>query len=509
MSANPDCLRPILPFRLRPYKIMLALSVGLFIIIPLLACIVYCVLWLLGVFIGFLSWSLGLILSATAIVLVIRYNESHYNDVEIQNVIIPGLIAAAIITCYTYTPLNTASETLLALTTITWDYLITVYSSIWIVYWSWIPIFSMLLYGTVSLLALCLMKILDWRPHWGQIRFICPHENCGSVSSSLVYKCPHCGGELTNLHPSRFGIFATNCPHCHNAVMTSWLTGRNKYSKTCPNCHKSLDFEGFGDVPESVFIVEGASKSGKTSFLFQALNLWNNHFKSYIQFSDNEQERQIRLQAEQISKGYFCPQTPRQTCPESYVMLCKKSFGKFLAYFYDTGGIASIHLEAGMPEPYFNLANGIFLVIDPWGDKGLFSLADNYKKTYPSDFQYATQDANAVVGILCNKLEHIYEDPTNSGFDIPICVVVTKCDINRLDESIGIAANYSQSSKQWAEQSQKVENFLINNGMYNFVNVIKTRFKKKAFFAVSVLDSSTHHPEAVLNPLLWMTCNAL
>ena len=484
---------------------MLALSVGLFIIIPLVACIVYAILWLLGILTGFLSWSLGIIIAVVAAVFIISYSEEQGDyDIEIHNLIIPGIIAAGIVTYFTYTPLVTASEALFELSTTTWDYLITLFKTCGIMYWSWIPILLMISFGAVSLLTLWQMQLLDWRPHWGQIRFICPHENCGNVSSSLVYECPHCGGTLTNLRPSRFGIFAMACPHCNNYVMTSWLTGRNRYSKTCPNCHNSLNFEGFGDVPESVFIVEGAPKSGKTSFLFQALNLWNKHFKS--RFCNSEQERLIHLQANEINIGHFCPQTPRQQQPEAYVMLCKKSFGKFLAYFYDTGGEAAYTLDAGMVEPYFTLANGVFLVIDPWGEKGSVTMADNNRQSRPSDYQYATQDASSVVGILCNKLEHIYEDPSHNGFDIPVCVVVTKCDVNGLDSAIG--GQFTQSSKKWEEQSKRVEEYLIQNGMYNFVNVIKTRFKRNAFFAVSVLDDSTHNQKSILNPLLWMICNA-
>ena len=507
MSTNPGIQRPILPFRLRPYTIMLALSVGLFIIIPLVACIVYAILWLLGLITGFLSWSLGIIVAVAAVAFIIGYSEEHGNyDVEIQNLIIPGIIAAGIVTYFTYTPLLTASEALFESASITWDYLMTLFSDCGIVYWSWIPILLMIAFGIVSLLTLWLMKLLDWRPHWGLIRFICPHENCGNVSSSLVYECPHCGGTLTNLHPSRFGIFAMECPQCNNYVMTSWLTGRNRYSKTCPNCQRSLNYEGFGDVPESVFIVEGASKSGKTSFLFQTLYLWNKLFRSH--FCNSEQESQILFQANEISNGHFCPQTLRQQRPEAYVMLSKKSFGKFLAYFYDTGGVAANTLDAGMVEPYFNLANGVFLVIDPWTEKGSLTMADNNRQSPPSDYQYATQDANAVVGILCNKLEHLYDDPSNNGFDIPVCVVVTKCDINGLDNAMGVNSQFTQSSKNWEKQSKLVEEYLIQNGMYNFVNVINTRFKRKAFFAVSVLDDSTHNPKAVLNPLLWMLCNA-
>ena len=122
-------------------------------------------------------------------------------------------------------------------------------------------------------------------------------------------------------------------------------------------------------------------------------------------------------------------------------------------------------------------------------------------------FQFASQDANAVIGRLCSKLEHIYTKSSNSGFNIPLCVVVTKCDINGLSNAIGADERFTQSSNKWNAHCKQVEEFLVKHGMYNFVNVVKTRFRKKAFFAVSVLDDAQNNQCSVLNPLLWMTCN--
>ncbi|MBQ6616047.1 MAG: hypothetical protein IJH67_06735 [Thermoguttaceae bacterium] len=512
-NANPDARQPILPFRLRPYRNMLALSVGLFIIIPLLACVVFAVLSLVGYLSWFLSWSLGIITASAFLWWVHYYNENHpyygRDDNEESVLITLWFVISILVTCFTYSFLNNASVFLLDLSTVCWKNLITLYEQSGIVYWSWIPIGSMIIYGAVSLISLWIMKLLDWHPHWGRVRFICPHENCGHVSSSIVYKCPHCGEALRNLYPSRYGIFYTTCPSCGLSLNASWLTGRNQYSKTCPDCNRSLNYDGFGNLSESVFVVEGAPKSGKTSFLVQALNLWNQQFKSYVHFSDNRQKKVVRQMAQQIKTGVFCPPTERLSHPEAYLIRCKKSFHSFLAYFYDAGGETSRDLDAGTSELYYNLANGIFLVIDPWAEDGILTAFGRKKKNLRySKYQFASQDADAIIGRLCNKLEHIYPESLNAGFDVPICVVVTKCDLNGLDKMIGSDEHFTQSSIKWEEQSKKVEEFLINHGKYNFVNVVKTRFKKNAFFAVSALKDSSEGSDSILNPLLWMTYNS-
>ena len=388
-----------------------------------------------------------------------------------------------------------------------WGNLIHFFDKSGIMYWSWTPFIAMVLAGITSYIVLVIMKCLDWRPHWGEIRFICPHENCGRVSSSLSYKCPHCGEIIKDLHPSRYGIFYTTCPHCGGSINASWLTGKDEYSKICSDCNKSLNYEGFGRIPESVFVVEGAPRSGKTSFLIEALNLWNKRFESLVLFSDSQQEKDVRLAAERIKAGQFCPPTPRLACPEAYLIRCKKSFHSFLAYFYDTGGTSSRILDAGASEPYYSLTNGIILVIDPWAENGILKAFGKSMNQHFSDYKFASQNADAVVGRLCSKLEHTYTQSSSFEFDIPICVVVTKCDLNGLDKVIGTDNRFTQSSTKWEEQSRMVEEFLVKHGMYNFVNVIKTRFKKNAFFAVSVLNEGNRYQNSVLNPLLWMTCN--
>lgn len=490
---------------------MLALSVGLFIVIPLFTCIVYGVLLLLGYLAWFLSYSLGIITASAIIGCAAYFNGSRVSAQRSENeafgVIFIWFLIAGFVTLFTYSFFYNAYVSLMGMTSFCWEKLMLIYEQSGIVYWSWIPIGLMFLFGAVSLLSLWIMKLLDWRPHWGIVRFICPHENCGKANSSLVYKCPSCGGTLENLHPSRYGLLSAACPHCGASVNVSWLTGRNRYSKTCPNCNRSLNYDGFGSIPESVFVVEGASKSGKTSFLFRAMSQWNSEFSEYIRFSDSQQENEVRLMAEQITMGNFCPPTPRRACPEAYLMHCKKAFHSFLAYFYDTGGVISEDIDAGASEIYYNHANGIFLVIDPWTERGILNAFGKNKIMRYSKYQFASQDADAVIGRLCSKLEHIYTDSIDTGFDIPICVVVTKCDLYALDKSMGLDNQFTQSSKIWTEQSRQIEKFLVKHGMYNFVNVVKTRFRKNAFFAVSVFDDSNDKSSSVLNPLLWMTYN--
>lgn len=510
MSASVNYRTPILPFRFRPYRNMLALSVGLCISIGVFAIALYSIISILAFCCLALSYLLGFIV-ATAIVGAAYWANSDNNNSDAgAGFLFLWFIIWIVLTALTTAPLYNAYQFLSETADLSWNNLMTLYEESKIVYWSWIPIISMVLYGIISLLSLWIMKLLDWRPHWGRIRFICPHEDCGHVSSSLVYQCPHCNGVVENLYPSINGIYFTSCPHCGASLNASWLTGRNQYSKTCPDCHKDLNYEGFGDIPESVFVVEGAQKSGKTSFLIRAMSQWNQRFSSFIHFSDAQQERNVVNKSAQISAGNFCIPTTRRLCPEAYLMHCKKSFHSFLAYFYDTGGASVNALEAGVAEPYYSLANGIFLVIDPWAEKSIINVVSRNRSSHSRQFthQFASQSADAVIGILCSKLEHLYADSVLTGFNVPICVVVTKCDLNGLDNAIGVELKYSQSSKHWSEQSQKVEEFLANNGLYNFVNIVKTRFKRSAFFAVSVLDDSADKSSSVLNPLLWMTCNA-
>ncbi len=262
-----------------------------------------------------------------------------------------------------------------------------------------------------------------------------------------------------------------------------------------------MTIKEFGELPEIAFLIEGAFQSGKTSFLMQALAQWSVRFPDYVSFTMERQKNDVMLSVQKLKEKEFSFPTERLLNPGAYVMRYKKSDGDSLAYFYDVGGITYNNLEAGASEPYYNLANGIFLVIDPWEENKIVKAYGNNPNQPFSNYQYGSLDASAVIGRLCSKLEHIYPESLSVGFDIPLCVVVTKCDINGLSNAIGADERFTQSSNKWSAHSKQVEEFLVKHGMYNFVNVVKTRFKKNAFFAVSVLENS----DSVLNPLLWMT----
>ena len=268
-----------------------------------------------------------------------------------------------------------------------------------------------------------------------------------------------------------------------------------------------MTIKEFGELPEIAFVVEGAFQSGKTSFLMQAMTQWSVHFPDFVSFSIERQKNDVLLSVQKLKEKEFNLPTERLLYPGAYVMHYKESSGDSLAYFYDAGGITYNNLDAGASEPYYNLANGIFLVIDPWEESGIVKAYGNNSNQQFSNYQFGTLDASAVIGRLCSKLERLYPDSLSNGFDIPICIVVTKCDINGLSNAIGADEQFTQSSNKWKAHSKQVEDFLIKHGMYNFVNVIKTRFKKNAFFAVSVLDDARNNQSSVLNPLLWMTCN--
>ncbi|MBP5645412.1 MAG: hypothetical protein J6W95_05735, partial [Bacteroidales bacterium] len=85
---------------------------------------------------------------------------------------------------------------------------------------------------------------------------------------------------------------------------------------------------------------------------------------------------------------------------------------------------------------------------DPWAENSINGVGEN-NSNLPQTNQDSKQDVNAIIGRLCSKLEHIYSESLNTGFDIPICVVVTKCDINGLSNAIGADEHFTQSSNKW------------------------------------------------------------
>ena len=524
MSTEPDLQnqqdvannqrQPALPFRLNSYLIALAISSALSIAAPILACLIeYGLPFLLKTIIALSVVVLWIaVLSAIIIFLLILTTIFIYDFNDARRPTYPQLFrylaySVGAVLCTLFITFIGALILDKQIPEAIASYISTSCSKYFLSSWAWLPLGLFMIYGLINFLLLGIMKLIDHTPHRTNVRHICPNKDCGFVGDSFAYRCPHCGEALTELRPSRYGIFYTRCPHCRNKVSCSSWTGRNEYSHTCPNCQSSMTIKEFGELPEIAFVVEGAFQSGKTSFLMQAMTQWSVHFPDFVSFSIERQKNDVLLSVQKLKEKEFNLPTERLLYPGAYVMHYKESSGDSLAYFYDAGGITYNNLDAGASEPYYNLANGIFLVIDPWEESGIVKAYGNNSNQQFSNYQFGTLDASAVIGRLCSKLERLYPDSLSNGFDIPICIVVTKCDINGLSNAIGADEQFTQSSNKWKAHSKQVEDFLIKHGMYNFVNVIKTRFKKNAFFAVSVLDDARNNQSSVLNPLLWMTCN--
>lgn len=500
----------LLPFRRRPYLIVLIISIVLNIAVPFsVPLITYGLPLLLKALLGlgFVLYYVALLsvvitlLRILTTVFIYDFNDTRrptYPELFRNLAYSVGAVLCILIILFTCALIldKQIPETIA-------NYITASYSGDLLSLWAWLPLALFIIYGLINFILLGIMKMIDYNPRRENVRHICPNNGCGFVGDAFAYRCPHCGEALIDLHPSRYGIFHTKCPHCGNIVSCSSWTGRNKYSQTCPNCQSSMTIKEFGELPEIAFLIEGAFQSGKTSFLMQALAQWSARFPDFVSFTMERQKNDVMLSVQKLKEKEFSRPTERLLNPGAYVMRYKKSDGDSLAYFFDVGGITYNNLEAGASEPYYNLANGIFLVIDPWEENKIVKAYGNNPNQPFSNYQYGSLDASAVIGRLCSKLEHIYPESLSVGFDIPLCVVVTKCDINGLSNAIGADERFTQSSNKWSAHSKQVEEFLVKHGMYNFVNVVKTRFKKNAFFAVSVLENS----DSVLNPLLWMTCS--
>ena len=513
-DVNSNQRQPMLPFRLNSYLTALTLSVILNIAILFSAPLIkYCLPLLLtaiatlGLVLYFIAL-LSIVITLLRILLTVFIYDYHDPRRPTYGELFRNLAySVGAVLCVLFIAFICALILDKQIPEAIANYISTSYSGYLLSLWAWLPLALFMIYGLINLVLLGIMRMIDSPPRRKNVRHICPNKNCGFAGDSFAYRCPHCGEGLTELRPSQYGIFNTRCPHCGKKVSCSSWTGRNEYLQTCPNCQSSMTIKEFGELPEIVFIVEGAFQSGKTSFLMQALAQWSARFPDFVSFSMDRQKNDVLLSVQKLRENEFSFPTERLLNPEAYVMRYKKSDGASLAYFYDAGGITYNNLDAGVSEPFYNLANGIFLVIDPWEERGIVKAYGNNSNQPFSNYQFGTLDASSVIGRLCSKLEHLYPESLNLGFDIPLCVVVTKCDINGLNNAIGADERFTQSSNKWNAHSKQVEDFLIKHGMYNFVNVVKTRFRKKAFFAVSVLDDAQNNQCSVLNPLLWMTCN--
>ncbi|MDO5581316.1 MAG: hypothetical protein Q4G69_09275 [Planctomycetia bacterium] len=350
------------------------------------------------------------------------------------------------------------------------------------------------------------------------IRGSCPHPDC-IYEGDPLYLCPYCQTLIEDLRPSIFGLFHARCGNCGKKIPASDLMGRNNLVKVCPGCGQMVENSLFGALPELHFIVVGASKSGKSNFLRASIQKMEEFFADYEgwDFQYKKTENQKHKGNPEKKKRMFSLASGKPGALN--VSLITPYHGNFLIYLYDSDDYDEGSDNNLIKHIFHQYTSGIFLVIDLFAEE---SYRNWFEKNSPETLVQAnpaTTPIDFVVDRLANRMERVTGSNPEETIDIPVAVILTKGDIDRVGQRIGgyfDVNDFTFLTDTWLENvetySNRIRESLFNGKLGPIVNKLELSFSSVAYFAVSGCIADEQKEEGTefenargaLAPFLWI-----
>lgn len=365
------------------------------------------------------------------------------------------------------------------------------------------------------------------KKHLRKISFICPE--CKESSTLPAYLCPSCGEKHEDMIPGKYGLVFRTC-NCGKRMATTFLLRRKKYQACCPNCGIFLPDKENRTI--SIPVIGGRSV-GKTAFI----NAFISQFMNYIvpvnkwEMKPYSQEKERILEA--IKKDYIAGTariTDSNTQIEeassvsySFFLKGKKLKPERLFHIYDISGKVFVeHKEHEIQRQYVG-CQGIILILDPLTiEEVRYIYADRLTQR---DIEGIGSDTiYAVIDAFFNTLREVTGISVHKKLDIPLAIVINKCDIVDLQTELkqdGLEQNELEEiykNKILKRNKKKInqidiqdflcQRFLRKYGMESFLNIISMKFTTYKYFACSAIGHSegmgNYEPVGVLEPMKWI-----
>jgi hypothetical protein len=352
-----------------------------------------------------------------------------------------------------------------------------------------------------------------------RIAYACPHCHTRKLPR---FRCsnPSCGVIHDDLVSSIHGILTAGCGQCGSDLPTTDLSGRLTLAKICPNCGTDLDDREFGHRGEYHVAVVGATSAGKSNLMTAAIWKLESAYAPQnslrIEFANPHQERIYRDWVRMFASGQQREKTaPVDQLSAFNVTLSSTRGSGGRLYLYDPAGEHYEQGETGLVTHHYQKhIDALFFVIDP------FAEAD-FRRTIPPLNRRRVNAADVDATEIFSQLLPIWEKSmhrTSAGkLPIPIAVVLSKVDAGGLDKRMPIdelQGHYATTEVAAAiaiRNSDRVREFLRENGLSGLVANIEGKFERVSYFASTALgrsfdssDSSPFRPRGVLEPLLWL-----
>lgn len=298
----------------------------------------------------------------------------------------------------------------------------------------------------------------------GKIRGVCP--SCLSQFNIPHYICPNCGRIHKMLIPGPYGIMKRRCK-CKEVIPCTNFGGRYKLKALCPVCGE--DIESRESSPLCIPVV-GAESSGKTSFIYSAINTLRDYISKEKNWSVsflNENFNYTLLKYLESFKRGIPPKKTDGIHPEVYNVFINspKFSSEKLLYFYDIGGEYFNSRTNIRTQKYYGYTEGVIFVIDPLGTAGA------QKYVLRNDFaEKSTNNINIhdFIDRFILAFREINEIEPKKLIPIPCAIIINKMDLFGYNGPI--------------------EDFLREMGEDAIIKKFEYNFKRYKFFSISVLQ---------------------
>ena len=383
---------------------------------------------------------------------------------------------------------------------------------------------SLLLLPLGALATLAGMAYSRRRSRQG-IKLRCVHGDCKSAMSpfrdlEIQYVCL-CGNRYSYLIPSHRGFRHHHCT-CGAKLITS-AAGRLQISadgkitehsmaKYCPRGHRWG--QGSDPLPAHFIAIVGAALAGKTTYITMAVReMLRGAAQSPPAFFESEEDkvehdRIVKLLDAGRSPSY---RTQRGVPSAAVLRLPVGNPTDERLYLYDASGEDCTEMD--LDFRFFDDLTGIILMADPQTFPTLRGLIPELEVPTTSGAQLSN-----VVSSLQSYISRFLRYGPSGRSDIPLAVVISKADLEIVDERVGpraIAAEARNRRLSTAE-AHEIERRLCRKalcdwGMVKEINALESSFRRIDYFAASALgrmpeanDIRPFRSDRVLPPLLWL-----
>lgn len=343
---------------------------------------------------------------------------------------------------------------------------------------------------------------------------VCP--DCGERVALPLYICPKCGREHDALMPSSYGVLFHKCV-CGKALPATFFNGRESLDARCPHDGAILD-PLYRASAKRLVAVAGPVSAGKSMLLFAAAHEIIEGLSKVIPapaepYGERSKTIYGYYESTVIRSRLTLPKTPEMT-PQAFMILLEKRSPPELLYFYDPSGEAFRDEEKLKSHRYLPSLSGIVFVLDPFSLPVLSRALRNRMSTNPALRSQINPSADAPVDALsrlARGIELAHDSEQGASITAPIAVTLSKIDALGLEREVGpaaIAAAQRSDEPLHATRDRVIRDKIIAWEGADVVALLEARFRRRAFFATSVIPAWARPPASgkpgVLDPFEWV-----